>query len=182
MQCINFAINPSQMKFCFAECQILFRSSTVWYQRRVDNIFLTIDYNKRKHRKQVKDVMHGSLQRRYNVIQCTDFVIFHWEVIDLCGTSHFDRKNGRVWRLVLRLGLEHCSCHVPHVRQQGVHNIFLTVRLAHPEDKKKKVKGVFDDKLQSRNNVVECIYYLSFGSPAIMPNVKFLVSSTTWHH
>ena len=96
MQCINFAINPSQMKFCFAECQILFRSSTVWYQRRVDNIFLTIDYNKRKHRKQVKDVMHGSLQRRYNVIQCTDFVIFHWEVIDLCGILHFDPESSRV--------------------------------------------------------------------------------------
>ena len=83
IQLIDFAVNPSQMKFCFAECQILFRSSTVWYQRRVDNIFLTIDYNKRKHRKQVKDVMHGSLQRRYNVIQCIDFAINPWQRIFL---------------------------------------------------------------------------------------------------
>ena len=49
IQCIDFAINPSQMFFFFflAKCQILVMSSTTWHQRRMDNIFLTIDYNKR---------------------------------------------------------------------------------------------------------------------------------------
>ena len=42
----------------------------------------------------------------------------------------------------------------------------------HPQNKKRKVEDVFH-KLPSRNKVFECIWYLSFGSPAILPNVKF---------
>ena len=41
-----------------------------------------------------------------------------------------------------------------------------------PHQDKKKLKDVLDDKLPSRNIVVDCTY-LSFGSPAILPNVKF---------
>ena len=50
IQCIDFAIDPSQIMgffFFLAECQTLVMSSTTWHQRRVDNIFLTIDRNKR---------------------------------------------------------------------------------------------------------------------------------------
>ena len=41
-----------------------------------DNIFLTLDYNKRK--------------------QFTDFVIFHSEVMRLCQMSHVGQESGRV--------------------------------------------------------------------------------------
>ena len=75
--------------------------------------------------------------------------------MDLCRISHFDRENGRVLEFVLRIGVGHCSCHLLHMRQKRVDNIFLNVRLP-PSPKVKRKK---DDKLQSRNNVVE--YLLS---------------------
>ena len=56
IQSIDFAIDPWQMIF-FAECQILVMSSTTWHQRRVDNMFLTVDYNERKQKKKVQDVI-----------------------------------------------------------------------------------------------------------------------------
>ena len=97
----------------FAECQILVMSSTTWHQERVDNILLTTDYNEAKYRKQVKDVMHGRLHRRYNVIQCTDFDLFHSEVMHFCRISHFGPECGHV--LMLRLGLGHCSYRLLHM-------------------------------------------------------------------
>ena len=135
IQYIDFAVNHSQMIFfCRMSCHLLHGTNEGW---------TTFSYNKRKHRKQMKDVMHCSLQRRYNVNQCTDFVIFNAEVMVLCGISHFDRESGRVWRLVLRLGLEHCSYDTPHVRQERVDNIFLTVRLAPPTRTKRKKWKIF---------------------------------------
>ena len=61
-------------------------SSTTWHQLRVDNIFLTIDL-KKQTKKLVKFVMHGRLERRYNVIQCTDFDIFHLPNITFWSTN-----------------------------------------------------------------------------------------------
>jgi len=49
--------------------------STTWHQPRVDNLFLTIDYNERKQRTKVKDVIHDVLRIRNNVIQSIDFAI-----------------------------------------------------------------------------------------------------------
>ena len=54
--------------------------------------------------------MLGRLQRRYNVIQGTNFDILLFEVMNFCRISHFGQESGRVLRLVLRFGLGHCSC------------------------------------------------------------------------
>ena len=57
------------------EYRILVMPSTTWHQPRVDNLFLTIDYNERKQRTKVKDVIHDVLPIRYNVNQSIDFAI-----------------------------------------------------------------------------------------------------------
>ena len=48
--------------------------STTWHKRRVDNIFLTRDYNKRKQNK-IKNVIHDLQAVRNSVIQRIDFAI-----------------------------------------------------------------------------------------------------------
>ena len=39
---------------------------------------------KKKKREKGRDVMHDRLQTRYNIIQGTELVIFHSEVMDFC--------------------------------------------------------------------------------------------------
>ena len=66
IQCIDFAIDPSQIIgffFFLAECQILVMSSTTWHQRRVDNIFLTIDCNKRTQKSGEKCYVRQTTKR-----------------------------------------------------------------------------------------------------------------------
>ena len=46
---------------------------------------------------------------------------------------------------------------------------------------RKKVKGVIHDKLPSRNNVAECICYLSLEVLQFAECAILIVSSTTWH-
>ena len=143
IQSIDFAIDPWQMIFLpnvrFWSCHLLHGTKKGWI-----TFLLTTDYNETKYRKQVKDVMHGRLHRRYNVIQCTDFDLFHSEVMHFCRISHFGWQIGRVWRWMLRLGLGlgNCSCHLLHMRQQRMDNILLTVRL-HPPPRVKSSKMFF---------------------------------------
>ena len=51
-------------------------SSITWHQRRMDDIFVTIDYKKREHSKQIKDIINYILPMRNYICQCIELVIF----------------------------------------------------------------------------------------------------------
>ena len=67
-------------------------SSTTWYQRRVDNIVLTIDYKKKS-----KMLSTAWYYEEKNVIYSFRYVIYPSEVKRFCGMSHFGVQTGRVF-------------------------------------------------------------------------------------
>ena len=76
----------------------------------------------------MKNVMYGRLQRGYNVIKCTDFVISHSEVMHFSRISYFGQESGCVLRLGLGLGPRH----LPHMHEERMDIIYLTINLPPP--------------------------------------------------
>ena len=147
-------------------------SSTTWYQRRVDNIGLTIDYKKKS-----KMLSTAWYYEEKNVIYSFRYVIYPSEVKWYYRMSNFGVQTGRVlasgavfWpvtRVRVRVRVRAVVMSSTTWYQRRVDNIVLTI-----DYKKSQRCYPPHGTMKKKCDVWLSLCYLPLTSQAILPNVK----------